>query len=69
MNKTEWLSLNLHSENILALVNALKVQDGSEYLSLLALQSALTSMRTMTSLRLGLICSSPEEIRNLEVSI
>ncbi len=64
MNKTEWLSLRLHSEEIYNLVSRLEVQEVySEVLLEQELLLELTSMRTMTLQVLSQILSSPIELR------
>ncbi len=64
MNKTEWLSLRLHSEEIFRLVSRLEVLGGYSEVQLeLELQSALTSMTTMISQLRSQILSSPVELR------
>ncbi len=64
MNKTEWLSLRLHSEEIYNLVSKLEVQEVySEVLLEQELLLELTSMRTMTLQVLSQILSSPIELR------
>ncbi len=68
MNKTEWLSLKLHSERVSELVSKLKEEDSGEYQLVSELESELTSMRIMTLLVRSQICCSPVEIRNQEVS-
>ncbi len=67
MNKTEWLSLELHSQKVSDLVSDLMSAECSELQLVLALESEVTSMKIMTSLLLSQICSSPIEQRKQEV--
>ncbi len=68
MNKTEWLSLRLRSEEIYNLVSKLEVQEGVylEEQLVSELVSALMSMRTMTLQVHSQICSNPVELRRPE---
>ncbi len=67
MNKTEWLSLELHSQKVSDLVSRSKAaEDYSELLLVQELESELLSMKTMTSLVLSQICCNPVDLVRLE---
>ncbi len=68
MNKTEWLSLRVSSEDIYQIVSRLEVQEGVylEEQLVSELVSALMSMKTMTLRLHSRIISSPLEPKRPE---